>query len=97
MSEIEAPDAPPEAGEEPEIQGAEVEGDRVRYIKVQGGTALRVIVDFSPDGSVTFWDQEPGETRWYQCQPSPKELELVQRLRTQATDRQCPYDSHLSP
>lgn len=54
------------------------EPGRFRYSKVSGGCLHFVIAERGGDGRVEFWEQEPGEVRWYRYEPGAQEREAVE-------------------
>jgi hypothetical protein len=50
---------------------------RYRYQRVEADSVQDVIVDILPSGAEEWFEQYPGELRWYPFTPSAKERELL--------------------
>jgi hypothetical protein len=61
-----------------------VNGRRFRYQQPDGSWLKDVIVDLDEQGEPNWFEQFPGEARWYPHQPSAREREQVAEWRRRA-------------
>ena len=50
---------------------------RVEYVKKEKGIRSRVVYELCSDGTERFRESRVGESRWYDFQPTPRELEYA--------------------
>lgn len=64
-----------------------IRDDRTDYLKRENGGWKRVIYEIHANGAETFSDQEPGEVRWFEFQPSERERLAARRVLSGANGR----------
>jgi hypothetical protein len=67
----------------------ETRSKSVRYLKRERGNWKHVMYEIAANGTETFYDQEPGEVRWFKFQPSDRESFTARWVLHHENGRSC--------